>query len=439
MEPVLPIVPGLGFVSGSTYYVDPNGSDGWNGRDRERPKLTITSALTLAASGDTVSVGAGAYTENITVPGGVFLDAPGVALTGSVSYAEDSRVRLGTVTAANLVAFNKTGTGDGWVDVDEVVCTGTGIGFLNLTSGSDGYIECGKLTIENGFGVGNTSNAGHDHIDICGIYITGTGTALVVAAGGEIKGRTDAISDAGAGVGINVAAAGTIDVMVAQDVACATAWTVATGGAMHLGCPHITGTGALAGTATAETRGTQTGNVTITTGGAATWEHYGAVTGDLDSGNSTTITIYGDVTGNVETNTSGTIIIYGRLTGTISGTGTLRVVSDRALGMQSGLGTTYVTGDTPVAHTTAMVTPIILDGTTGVVELDLVTAAAWVAANPDIPFVRVTCISVANACTVDPNGTEVINDLGAGVAFSFGTAYDSIDLYPIAGTGWVIR
>jgi hypothetical protein len=74
----------------------------------------------------------------------------------------------------------------------------------------------------------------------------------------------------------------------------------------------------------------------------------------------------------------------------------------------------------------------------GVVELNLPTSAAWSTANPDIPFIRINATNIANAATVDPNGSEFINGLGGGNVYTFATAYDSIDLYPVAG-GWLIR
>jgi hypothetical protein len=82
------------------------------------------------------------------------------------------------------------------------------------------------------------------------------------------------------------------------------------------------------------------------------------------------------------------------------------------------------------------VVPHDINASGGAVELNLPTAAAWIAANPEIPFIRISAVNIANAATVDPNGAETIN--GAAL-YTFATAWDSIDLYPISGTGWVIR
>lgn len=82
------------------------------------------------------------------------------------------------------------------------------------------------------------------------------------------------------------------------------------------------------------------------------------------------------------------------------------------------------------------VVPHDINASGGAVELNLPTAAAWIAANPTIPFVRISAVNIANAATVDPNGAETIN--GAAL-YTFATAWDSIDLYPISGTGWAIR
>ncbi len=106
--------------------------------------------------------------------------------------------------------------------------------------------------------------------------------------------------------------------------------------------------------------------------------------------------------------------------------------------MWSGGGTARTVNEYTILVTD--VVPHIIDASAGAVELNLPTAAAWVAANPLIPFIRITAIDIANAATVDPNGVETINGLGAGNVYTFATAYDSIDLYPNgAEDGWVIR
>lgn len=236
------------------------------------------------------------------------------------------------------------------------------------------------------------------------------------------------------------ASTGAITVSVAETVHYtgeALTANITNGGTLAGSVLVLTGNLTLTDASTTRWHGDITGDITLT--GTAGIIVYGNVTGDIDSGNGTTVTVYGDVVGATETNASGSIVVHGLITGASTGTGTEQALSTRVLGMLSGGGATVLNAATPYTHLVTDVTPLIIDTTGGVVEIDLVAAATWIAANPDIPFVRITAIDISNAATVDPNGAEVINDGAAGAPYTFATAYDSIDLYPISGTGWVIR
>lgn len=109
----------------------------------------------------------------------------------------------------------------------------------------------------------------------------------------------------------------------------------------------------------------------------------------------------------------------------------------RFSGLLSMLGVGVArTGDYTIATTD--VVPHNISAAGGTVELNLPASAAWSAANPNIPFIRISAVNIANAATVDPDGSEFINGLGGGNVYTFATAFDSIDLYPVAG-GWNIR
>ena len=105
--------------------------------------------------------------------------------------------------------------------------------------------------------------------------------------------------------------------------------------------------------------------------------------------------------------------------------------------MWAGAGTARTVNEYDILVTD--VVPHNIDASAGPVELNLPSAAAWIAANPNIPFIRISAVDIANAATVDPDGTETINGGAAGAVYTFGTAWDSIDLYPITGVGWAIR
>ena len=81
---------------------------------------------------------------------------------------------------------------------------------------------------------------------------------------------------------------------------------------------------------------------------------------------------------------------------------------DSFLGM-FGVGTVRTVNGYTIATTD--VVPHNINASGGVVELNLPTSAAWSAANPDIPFIRINAVNIANAATVDPNGSEFINGL----------------------------
>ena len=105
--------------------------------------------------------------------------------------------------------------------------------------------------------------------------------------------------------------------------------------------------------------------------------------------------------------------------------------------MWAGAGTARTVNEYDILVTD--VVPHNIDASAGPVELNLPSAAAWIAANPNIPFIRISAVDIANAATVDPDGTETINGGAAGAVYTFVTAWDSIDLYPITGAGWAIR
>lgn len=107
-----------------------------------------------------------------------------------------------------------------------------------------------------------------------------------------------------------------------------------------------------------------------------------------------------------------------------------------AMPMEAGAGTSRVIDGYTILVTDLAPHDISTAG--GPVNLNLPPAAAWVAANPAVPFVRIGWAAGAGAASVTPDGVEQINQAGAGVAFTFATLHDSVDLYPVAG-GWVIR
>jgi hypothetical protein len=71
------------------------------------------------------------------------------------------------------------------------------------------------------------------------------------------------------------------------------------------------------------------------------------------------------------------------------------------------------------------------------VNFNLPAVADWVSNNPNLPFLRISATDITNPVTLTPNGAETINGVTGAAAYTYGTAFDSLDLYPVTG-GWRI-
>jgi hypothetical protein len=429
-------------------YVGKHGNDGDTGTSPYEAKLTIQAANTQAVADGAVAgtpyvivvLDAGIYTENVVLTAGVMLYAPTATLVGALSLPAAARVELGVHTVATAVVGVVTAgaAGDAYYRCREMTCAGTGIGVLNIVAGFDFYFTCDKLTIENGFGVGDAlTNVGHTHVRIQGAHITGTGTMFLSVVGGAIRGIVDNIEEEGAGVGAGTALnvnTGTIELVVTGECEVNTMALVGNGGELHLYCPHFEGAVTLTGTGTAEIYGHALDDLTMSNTSTCRW--HGDIDGNVDMNNTAALRIWGDIGTDLTVDAGTSVVQQGTAppTGTITNNGTYQITTPRAMGMWAGPGTARTVNEYTILVTDLV--PHNIDTNGGAVELNLPTAAAWIAANPDIPFVRISAVDIANAATVDPNGAETIN--GAAL-YTFITAYDSIDLYPVAGTGWVIR
>lgn len=198
------------------YYVAKNGSDTNSGLNIESSFLTFGAAI-LAASAMTPSatnrfviscIDDGIYTEDITGVPYVDIFAPNatiVATATGLTVADNSNYTLLAMQvpdAAFGVIKVSTDTATSWVNIAEMTCAGTGVGFVNA-SNMGGVLQCEwkTLTINDGVGVGDIST-GHMHVrggDIYIVGVTGNAIALGRANPGSIVGHVDHILIEGAG------------------------------------------------------------------------------------------------------------------------------------------------------------------------------------------------------------------------------------------------
>jgi len=243
------------------YYVNKHGSDANDGLTPDEAKLTFGSAITAAAA-QTPSTSnrfvivcddAGIYNENITCQSWIDVRAPDAVLTGSVALADDSHVVFKRVTVSTGTAITKTsGTGISRVKVDDLEATSTAGCLLNSGTGAVVILEAKTVRVATGTAIGDVSTAaGHVHVDIEDLYISGNGgTGIARFGSGSIIGKITHILETGTPTtttGINVAG-GEIDLVVGS-VSADTAYSVASGAVLRLAALSITGTRSVTGDA----------------------------------------------------------------------------------------------------------------------------------------------------------------------------------------------
>jgi hypothetical protein len=264
--------PGIGVEDEqiAAVYVSKVGDDLKTGLSVNQSKLTITAAITTAetlitagATGVRITVIDGSsYTENITVPTNIAVDAKGATLIGSVNVTGGSEIFLDrhVANANNQAMLTCEGAGTGpaiyWSNIsDGRGESGTLTGVRNIRNigggGKNLFARVGILyTGISGVGVGDVSsgNAGHIHIELLDLYLAGNNSIGVLGAsqgGGNanIVGWIDHILEIGSPtgtVGISMTAAGAVVKLTASEIVADTAYNIVSG-SLYLSCPKITG------------------------------------------------------------------------------------------------------------------------------------------------------------------------------------------------------
>lgn len=234
------------------YYVGKHGNDANSGLNIENAKLTFGAAITAATALTPSATNRfviecfddGIYTESITTPPFVDVDAPNATLTGNLTVDDNCNIKFFQINAATgTTAITKpAGSAYSNVEIEIINLAGTAngctlsTGFLNLT--------WKQLYVVDGFGIGDISvGLGHIHVKGGDIYISGTGIGLIRANTGTTVGHVDHILNIGAGTGSAIIVFdGKIDVVV-NKIEVANAYQVqGATSVLNLFCNEIIGT-----------------------------------------------------------------------------------------------------------------------------------------------------------------------------------------------------
>jgi hypothetical protein len=275
----LPITVTVGGTTGAAESLDHTaaifvaavGDDANDGTSQTAPKLTIGSAITAAealitagATGVRVHVMDGAtYTENITVPANISVDAKGATLVGTASVTGGAELHLDRhfAAASNDSMVTCEGAGTGPAIYVSHICDGRGTGgaltgvknVRNIGGGGRNlFVQVGILYVgTGGTGIGDVTSgvAGHIHIEIPDLYLTGISAVGILGSsqgGGSsnIVGWIDHIiniAGATSSTGILMSAAAATVKLTASEIIADTAYNIGNG-SLYLSCPKITGT-----------------------------------------------------------------------------------------------------------------------------------------------------------------------------------------------------
>ena len=187
------------------WYVSTGGNNNNNGTSWSSPRKTITSALTSAASGDSIWVKAGTYSEQLTLGSGVALlggfagtetaedqrdwstntttvnPGSGSAVTIAASASSATRLDGFTLTGGARAVYVNSG---GSPQIAHNVITNNRRSTNNYSAFTDGaiYVSSASPTITDNLIARNSYTAGYPSASAIGAGITlvGAGSALIV-------------------------------------------------------------------------------------------------------------------------------------------------------------------------------------------------------------------------------------------------------------------
>ena len=181
-------------ASTTTVYVSKNGDDANDGRTPESAVLTIGAAVALAGPLETISVGAGVYSETVTLPE-LNLYGPGVDLIGTLAIVGGSpAVRLRSIQNNSAgAALSYTGTDTATARLDSL--SGTA-GSLIENTVAGGRLDVRATRIETTGDVVSASTVGTVNIDANDVIVGASTTILQGGATGTVNLRGCLLSGA---------------------------------------------------------------------------------------------------------------------------------------------------------------------------------------------------------------------------------------------------
>lgn len=246
------------------------GSDSNTGLKIEQPKLTISSALSQAntlisggATGVRIHVlDGGTYTENITIPTSVLLDARACTFLGTVTITGGAEVYLDRhfATANNQVMLSMeadtSGSGIYHSNISDGRGTsGTLTGVRNVRNvgggGKNLFVNVGIMFVGiSGVGVGDVSGGvGHIHLYMPDLYLAGANATGILGSnqGPNVTntvGWIDHILEFGSPngcVAISMNSATASIRLSCAEITSETAYNISAG-SLYLSCPRLVGT-----------------------------------------------------------------------------------------------------------------------------------------------------------------------------------------------------
>ena len=236
------------------YYVGMHGNDSDSGFHIMEAKLTFTAALAAAAaeSPDAVNqiaivcVDGCDYEENISIPSWVHVFAPNAKLSGTIIVANNSSVKFREQEISAGTAMTKSDA-DGFAEatIEIMTLTSTANGIDNSGSNSKLKFTNKKLEVEDGIAITNSATGtGSVTAILCDIEITGTGTAIQVAASATVNARVAQITESGTGMALDVG--GILNAHIGR-IDTTTAYSIAATGINNMFIGEINGTETVAG------------------------------------------------------------------------------------------------------------------------------------------------------------------------------------------------
>ena len=246
-----------------TLFVGKHGLDTNDGTMMGAAMLTFGAAIAKAATmlpadgaaWTIVCMDAGVYVESIVLQPWIHIFAPYAQIESSaqdtITLAADSRVEFrrikqtGTGNTKSAVKRPDT-AGLALIIADRVDAENDTIAVLSVSGTSVGivFIDVEQVWCETGIGIGDLSNAGHVHVDIEDLYVSGNnGQALVRGSAGSTVGRIAHILKIGPVTGTKgiICTNGEVNLHV-DLIATDQAYNIGAAGVMNLFVNSISGT-----------------------------------------------------------------------------------------------------------------------------------------------------------------------------------------------------